>query len=190
MKRRDILTYGLGMAAGVAAGAFAPRGAEAQAVPAELGDRVEYFYHATEGFQTNDKGETTFTTDLKRGDIMVFFSQKVETGGVVWEVDSAKNPSLGQVVAVIATTDVEGYTYKTFPGRYVWKTRERSKSQDFQAMMEDAVRAGQVQVARAQIPGNCTPAGCVTTQLSVLNAHKGVDGKVAFDNLGTTTYQK
>lgn len=139
-------------------------------LPTEIGENIEYIPEAAETVIL--KGETTFLTPMKRKDIQVIVSQELTIAGNRYSVDPTRNPEKTMVVVVGALTDVN-LQFTGHPGVTIWKGRERTKRENLGQQVEDLVRAGEVQVTRTRIPGNCTPDGCQATRLIVIGAHAG-----------------
>jgi len=173
ISRRDVFKLG-----GAAAGGFLaakaleawklPESASAQALgeatlPLEIAPSLEYLPQSSEAIISNPDG-VTLIKEMNPNDIHVVIGQRIQIGGVTYDVNPEQNPDWTNVI-VIGAKDKGTLQYKAMNGSTLYKTTLRPRTEI--NLEEAATHAGQVYTRQSFLAGNCTAEGCQKTRMTI-----------------------
>lgn len=188
LDRRNLLKGGVAAAAGFALdrlGLGRLFVAEAGNLPEDLPPHIAYHREAEQKYL---EGSARIIKPLAPGEIWIAQTQKIRVMGVDFNINPEANPGRALVFAIGAATNLD-LDFTTVQGVYAWTGLESSPrtGRDF---VDDIGAGGRTQVARAQLAGNCTEAGCTDVTLVMAVGHRDADGIVRFDSIPNERYTK
>lgn len=178
-----------GVEAAVSASPLTQAGTVVKEIPTDipLPQNISYFPDRVQVFKSSDN-DTAFLVNLNRGGILIVQAGELNSIlGNPRSIDPGLHPNMTELVTVVALTDNVNVRGLTKSGTFARLDEEFINDQDKRDMagLIDALQAaGEVQVGRTRISGNCgMPNGCEPTRLTLAAAYDLGDGTGTHYNL-------
>lgn len=148
---------------------------------------ISYFTDRVQIFN-NEANDTAFSVNLNRGGVLLVQAGELNSIlGNPRSIDPRLHPNMTELVVTVALTDNVNVRGVTKSGTFARLDQEFINDQakrDMVDLIDAAQTAGEVQVGRTRISGNCgMPNGCEPTRLTLAAAYDLGDGTGTHYNL-------